>query len=133
MESTHIINFLFSHMVLNSPLFRDCAFYCSEILSLVMPHAAGRKTFIALNFHSDLLYFLKAAVDKKKFLMEEREIILNCFDILNFIALDPNSARLFLRENIIDMLTQFVKSKRFYSLPAFKIIHSLSCLDVKSK
>ena len=95
-----------------------------------MASDSTRKAFSALSFPSELLFFLASAcsVDEKELNYHQQEVILNCFNILNYTLLESKTCVALLSERYTDMMIKFVKQKQFYSLSAIKMIHSFSCI-----
>ena len=100
-----------------------------------MASHSARKKFSDLSFPSELLFHLNSvcSTDEKDLSYHQQEIILNCFNILNYIVLEQETCLPLLSERYTDMMIKFVKQKQFYSLSAIKMIHTFFCIPFKSK
>lgn len=122
------ISFLFHQILFDKQLFPQCSFTCAELLSLLMVSESTRAAFCSQAFGPELMFFLKATCeeDPKSWDAQRREVVSNCFNILNYVVLQEHTCRGLLDERFTDMLVQFVKQKRFYSVSAIRVIHSFS-------
>lgn len=131
LSNKNLISFFFNNLIFDEKYFQECQFYSSEILSLMMTHSLTRKQFSELGYNSEILYHIKSLTDNKKFLMEEKEIIFNCIDILNYSIIEEDLCKNFMNEKYFDILIELIKMKKFFSIKILQIIHSLSCLKLK--
>ena len=115
-------------MIFEENLFPDCSFYCSEILSLLMTSPLTRKNFTSLNYNIELIFFVKMITQKDQFGLEEKEIIMNCLDILSFSMLEEQNCENIVSERYFDMIVDLLKAKKFFSAKALELLHSISSL-----
>lgn len=122
------MNNLFHQILFDKHLFENSSFTCSELLSHLMASNSTRDTFSSLSLSSELLFFLASAceADPKQMDYHQQELILNCFNILNFAVLEAKDCASLLNERFTDMMIWFVKQKQFFSLPGIRVIHSFS-------